>query len=242
MVIKPDERKCKFGTKLLFLKTNKYMTNTQKISKAFAFGATTLALAMLIAPSISSALTLTRQLQVGKSGADVTALQTFLAQDRVIYPQGKVTGYFGFLTKSAVSNFQSRNGLTADGISGARTNAIINFQMSNGMGNANGLDVDAAIISSTGVNVTTNTANVAWYTNENTTGVVYYSTSPIMLTEGDYSATVTGQTAMTDNMMHTSQNVALQGLQSNTTYYYSIYTTDAKGNVTITWPATFRTN
>jgi peptidoglycan hydrolase-like protein with peptidoglycan-binding domain len=218
------------------------MTKNQKISKGFAFGVTALALAMVITPSISSALTLTRQLQVGKSGADVTALQTFLAQDRVIYPQGKVTGYFGFLTKSAVSNFQSRNNLTADGISGARTNAVINFQMSNGIGNANGLDLDAPIISSTGVNVTTNTANVAWYTNENATGVVYYSTSPIMLTEGEYSATVTGQTAMTDNFMHTSQNVALQGLQSNTTYYYAIYTTDSRGNVTITWPTTFRTN
>ncbi len=218
------------------------MTNNQKISKVFGFGVTALALAMVIAPSISSALTLTRQLQIGKSGADVTALQTFLAQDRVIYPQGKVTGYFGFLTKSAVSNFQDRNNLTADGISGARTNAVINFQMSNGIGNANGLDIDAPIISSIGVNTSMNTANVAWYTSENATGVVYYSTSPIMLTEGDYSATVTGQATMTDNTMRTSQNVALQGLQSNTTYYYSIYTTDSRGNVTITWPSTFRTN
>lgn len=216
------------------------MTNNQKISKVFTFGVTTLALAMLIAPSISSALTLTRQLQVGKSGADVTALQTFLAQDHVIYPQGKVTGYFGFLTKSAVSNFQSRNGLTADGISGRNTNAIINAQMAGGMGN--GTDIDAPIISSTGVNVTTNNAIVSWYTSENATGVVYYSTSPIILTEGDYSATVTGQTAMTDNVMHTSQSVNLQGLQSNTVYYYSVYTTDANGNVTITWPSTFKTN
>lgn len=216
------------------------MTNNQKISKVFAFGVTALALAMVITPSISSALTLTRQLQVGKSGADVRVLQTFLAQDRTIYPQGHVTGYFGFLTKSAVANFQDRNSLTADGISGARTNAVINFQMANGIGN--GTDIDAPIISSIGVNTSMNTANVAWYTSENATGVVYYSTSPITLTEGDYSATVTGQSVMTDNMMHTSQNVALQGLQSNTTYYYSIYTTDAKGNVTITWPATFKTN
>lgn len=218
------------------------MTNNQKISKGFAFGATALVLAMVIMPSVSSALTLTRQLQVGKSGADVTALQGFLAQDRDVYPQGKVTGYFGFLTKSAVSNFQSRNGLTADGISGARTNAIINFQMSNGMGNANGLDVDAPIISNTGVSTTMNTAAVSWYTNENATGVVYYSTTPITLTEGDYGATVSGQSVMTDNMMHTNQTVNLQGLQSNTVYYYAIYTTDSRGNVTITWPSTFRTN
>jgi peptidoglycan hydrolase-like protein with peptidoglycan-binding domain len=216
------------------------MTNNQKISKVFAFGVTALALAMVITPSVSSALTLTRQLQVGKSGADVTSLQTFLAQDRTIYPQGKVTGYFGFLTKSAVANFQSRNNLTSDGISGARTNAVINIQMAGGINT--GSDIDAPIISSIGVSTANNTANVAWYTSESATGVVYYSTSPIMLTEGDYGATVSGQSVMTDNMMHTSQNVSLQGLQSNTIYYYAIYTTDAKGNVTITWPTTFRTN
>jgi peptidoglycan hydrolase-like protein with peptidoglycan-binding domain len=212
------------------------MTNNQKISKGFAFGVTALALAMVIMPSISSALTLTRQLQFGSRGADVSSLQTFLAQDRVIYPQALVTGYFGSLTKGAVVRFQARNGLTADGISGANTNAVINAQM------GTGADIDAPIISSTGVNVTTSNAIVSWYTSENATGVVYYSTSPITLTEGDYSATVTGQTAMTDNAMHTSQSVNLQGLQSNTVYYYSVYTTDASGNVTITWPSTFRTN
>jgi len=35
--------------------------------------------------------------------------------------------------------------------------------------------------------------------------------------------------------------VSLQNLQPNTTYFYLIYTTDQKGNVSVTWPSTFQT-
>jgi len=31
-------------------------------------------------------------------------------------------------------------------------------------------------------------------------------------------------------------------LQSDTVYYYLIYTTDQSGNVSVTWPASFHTN
>jgi len=63
----------------------------------------------------ANAATLTRQLELGMRGDDVSSLQTFLAQDVTIYPQGLVTGYFGSLTKSAVSNFQARNGISTVG-------------------------------------------------------------------------------------------------------------------------------
>ena len=77
----------------------------------FASGLMIIAMFLMILPNISSADTLYRQLQVGSRGADVSSLQTFLAEDPSVYPQGLVTGYFGFLTKSAVSNFQSNNGM-----------------------------------------------------------------------------------------------------------------------------------
>ena len=66
-------------------------------------------LLMLSFAMIASAATLTRQLEVGSRGQDVSDLQAFLAKDSTIYPQGLVTGYFGSMTQTAVSNFQTRN-------------------------------------------------------------------------------------------------------------------------------------
>jgi peptidoglycan hydrolase-like protein with peptidoglycan-binding domain len=55
---------------------------------------------------------------VGDEGEAVTTLQEKLVQLNYI---DKATGYFGSDTKEAVSNFQSNNGLTADGMAGALT-------------------------------------------------------------------------------------------------------------------------
>jgi len=48
------------------------------------------------------------ELKVGSRGAEVTALQTCLARDAEIYPEGKVTGYFGSQTETAVIKFQEK--------------------------------------------------------------------------------------------------------------------------------------
>lgn len=190
------------------------------------------------APLFASAATLTRQLEVGMSGADVSALQTFLAQDSTLYPQGLVTGYFGFLTKSAVSNFQSRNGIAAVGRVGPATLPVLNAQMAGG---GTGADVNAPTITGVNVSVSKNSATVSWNTNEQARGVVYYSSSPLTATEHGNSVDVSGNTAMTDTNLRTSQSVAVSGLQATTTYYYLIYVTDQAGNVSVTWPATFQT-
>ncbi len=68
------------------------------------------------------------------SGADVTRLQQFLARDATIYPEGTVSGYFGFLTELAVQRWQIKNSIvfsgTADttgfGAVGPRTLAAMN--------------------------------------------------------------------------------------------------------------------
>jgi len=49
-----------------------------------------------------------RDLRQGSKGREVTALQTCLAKDPKIYPEGKITGYFGPKTKEAVINFQEK--------------------------------------------------------------------------------------------------------------------------------------
>ncbi len=182
--------------------------------------------------------TLYRQLEEGNSGADVSSLQTFLAKDRTIYPQGLVTGYFGSLTKSAVSNFQARNGIATVGRVGPITLAAINAQMAGGLGG----DVNAPIIWGVTQAPATNSASIRWNTSEPAVGIVYYSTSYPQMIEGMTDATISGSVAMTDTLQRTSQNVNIVGLNANTTYYYVIYTRDGSGNVQVTWPTSFRTN
>lgn len=73
-----------------------------------------------------------RPLDVGASGTDVTALQTFLAKDPAIYPEGLITGYFGPLTARAVGRLQIKYGLIknstdpAAGYVGPKTRQLLN--------------------------------------------------------------------------------------------------------------------
>jgi FlaG/FlaF family flagellin (archaellin) len=99
----------------------------------------------------------------------------------------------------------------------------------------------APVISGVNINVNNTAAMVNWNTNSSAKGVVYYSTNPLSTYENDNSVTVSGATAMTDSNFRTAQGVALSNLLPNTTYYYLIYTTDQDGDVSVTWPATFRT-
>ena len=181
---------------------------------------------------------LTRQLQVGSAGADVSTLQTFLASDGSVYPQGLVTGYFGFLTKAAVSNFQVLNGISSVGRVGPATLPVINLQIANGVG-----DVSAPVIGAVSVNAGRNAATLNWNTSEYATGKVYYSTSPIQMTnEQEKSVDVSGMVAMTDSSLRGSQSVSLSNLSPNTTYYFTVYSTDQSGNLSLTWPSSFQTS
>ncbi len=196
-----------------------------------------LSAALVAAPLFASADALNRQLEITMSGSDVSVLQSFLAGDATLYPQGLVTGYFGFLTKAAVSNFQVRNGIPAVGRVGPMTLPILNLQIAAGMG-----DKDAPIITAVTIGASRNGAIVAWNTNEVARGVVYYSTNPLVLVEHATTADVSGNTAQSDTSFRSVQNVSLSGLAANTTYYYLVYTTDQAGNVSITWPSTFQTS
>ena len=63
----------------------------------------------------SSCSVISGNLQVGSSGEDVTRLQQFLSQDKAVYPQGLVTGYFGEDTQAAVQRWQTDRGIVATG-------------------------------------------------------------------------------------------------------------------------------
>jgi len=67
----------------------------------------------------SMGTTYTRDLTVGSTGADVTALQMMLG----VSP---ATGYFGSITKAAVTQYQAQNGIPATGYFGPLTRAKVN--------------------------------------------------------------------------------------------------------------------
>ncbi|MDO8524008.1 MAG: hypothetical protein Q7R99_00075 [bacterium] len=78
---------------------------------------------------------LTMNMGFGARGYEIKTLQFWLSQDKTIYPESKVTGYFGQLTVGAVKRFQTKyasevlapRGLTApDGIVETHTRIKLN--------------------------------------------------------------------------------------------------------------------
>ncbi|OHB17220.1 MAG: hypothetical protein A2913_00185 [Parcubacteria group bacterium RIFCSPLOWO2_01_FULL_40_65] len=68
---------------------------------------------------------LVRDLSIGSQGEDVRALQNFLIKNGV-YPEARITGYFGNLTKNAVIRFQQKYAISPRiGYVGAKTRAKI---------------------------------------------------------------------------------------------------------------------
>jgi hypothetical protein len=106
-----------------------------------------------------------------------------------------------------------------------------------------GTDREAPIISAIAVTPSGSSAMINWNTNENASGLLYYSTSPMSLQEGSSSGdvSISGTSVITHVDLRTTHSGTISGLQPNTTYNYVIYTRDASGNVSVTWPTTFRT-
>lgn len=67
-------------------------------------------------------------LKSGSTGAQVRTLQTKLKNWG--YYRGTIDGIYGSETKAAVIKFQKKNGLTADGIVGAKTAAALGMKLS----------------------------------------------------------------------------------------------------------------
>lgn len=224
-------RRSMFGTSLLSLGVAVLLVST--LSTVFVNASTTF-------------IPLTSQVSVGDTSSDVTSLQMFLAADRSIYPEGLVTGYFGPLTKAAVVRFQERYGIDPVGRVGPLTLAKINNLITTG-GWSSVTDVSGPWIYSVNKSVSSNGVTFTWNTDEMATAKVFYYTSPITMNEGDINSVGFGSTngliAENDKIARISQQVVITGLQPNTTYFYVIVATDAKGNVSVWNPnTTFRTN
>ncbi|MCR4284039.1 MAG: peptidoglycan-binding protein [Parcubacteria group bacterium] len=83
---------------------------------------------------IKTELQLTRSLYKGISGDDVAKLQEFLKSDSDVYPEGIVSGYFGFLTEKAIKKFQKKHGIEDIGIVGPKTIRKLNELLEHGAG------------------------------------------------------------------------------------------------------------
>lgn len=77
---------------------------------------------------VRGTLGLIRNLREGMTGKDVKKLQELLAEDQSIYPEGRITGFFGKLTAKAIKKFQARHGLDQVGFVGPKTLAKLNEQ------------------------------------------------------------------------------------------------------------------
>ncbi len=76
----------------------------------------------LLAQQQNAALvSLIQTLREGSSGDQVATLQALLAIDSSIYPEGRVSGYFGRLTAEAVKRFQKKHGIDSLGVVGPKT-------------------------------------------------------------------------------------------------------------------------
>jgi chitodextrinase len=88
--------------------------------------ATTLGASATASNVITASGSITQNLQLGDSGAQVIALQTFLKSVNYLsMPRGVTEGYFGSLTKEALAAFQLATGLPNTGYCGSLTRAMI---------------------------------------------------------------------------------------------------------------------
>ena len=199
--------------------------------------------------SVSAALT--SSLDIGSTGSNVTELQTYLATNASIYPSGLVTGYFGPLTQAAVQRFQAAQGIVSSGSPsttgygrvGPKTMAAINILMGSG-GNQTSWDT-VPVLSTPLVQYTNTAATFTWATNEVTRGQVYWDTTPLRADEATgprQDPYVSGALALDAGGLQINHTVTISNLQANTVYYYLVRGIDSVGNLTMTWPSSFRTN
>ena len=73
-------------------------------------------------------------LHEGMTSDDVTKVQKLLATDPTLYPEGKVTGYFGPLTKNAIMRFELRHGLQVTGEVSSSTRELLEQYLKEGFG------------------------------------------------------------------------------------------------------------
>jgi peptidoglycan hydrolase-like protein with peptidoglycan-binding domain len=231
------------------------MTNTTIMQKNIAFVGTLSALFFVLLFGIGSlsahAATISRQLDLGSTGQDVSTLQTYLSTNANWYPSGLVTGYFGNLTQGGVQKFQTAQGIVTSGTPattgygrvGPATLTEINEFLSSGSSNQSTL-YTVPVLSPLSIRATQTTVTLSWTTNEPTIGQAYWSTSPIQSDEATgphQTPYVSGTLALDAGGLQTNHTITISNLQPNTLYHVFTRSIDASGDMTLTLDNTFQT-
>ena len=225
--------------------------NHQSMSrKGLLFGGVMAAMLVISLIGIPSAFAaINSQLDLGDRGSEVTELQTYLSTNANIYPSGLVTGYFGPLTQAGVQRFQTAQGIVSSGTPattgygrvGPTTMARINALM--GSGSTQAWDT-VPVLNPLLVNFSNTNATFSWTTNELTQGQVYFDTAPLRADEATGPRQlpyVSGSLASQNNGLQISHTITIPNLQPNTLYYYLTRSIDSVGNMSMSWPSSFRT-
>jgi peptidoglycan hydrolase-like protein with peptidoglycan-binding domain len=199
------------------------------------------ALSLTIGFTFAHAASLSTQMGIGSTGGDVTSLQTYLAANPDLYPEGLVTGYFGSLTQAAIQRFQAAQSIVSSGTPattgygrvGPTTLARLNQLMG-----STGNQAIVPVLGNTDVQYGRTGATITWMTNEATQGQVFFDTVSIRADEATapHQQPYISGTLASDTRMQASHAVTLSGLQPNTTYFYLVRAIDSDGNISITWP------
>jgi len=230
------------------------LQTSKNISFLFFSGAMTAILVFSLFGIQNAHAAITSQLDIGDRGSEVTEVQTYLATNATIYPEGLVTGYFGQLTKAAVERFQTAQGIVSDGTPattgygrvGPQTMTRINSLLGSVGSGGNQASWDTSPnLSDPTVQYTNTTAVFTWTSNEPTEGQVYWSNTPLQFNEATgprQQPYVSGSLATDVGGLQTSHTVTISNLEANTTYYYLVRGVDNIGNMSMAWPNYFVTN
>lgn len=218
--------------------------------RSFWFAALFLAALLLLGATVAYAQTVfTQQMSIGSRGSEVSALQTYLATKTPHYPEALVTGYFGVLTQTAVQRFQCAEEIVCSGSPattgygrvGPKTLLQLNLRAGGVIG---GADVSAPFIFGVTTATSPNSATISFSTNEAARGTIYYAGGGLTLTEAaglGFSPVVGGTAVTADANLKTAHAISITGLASSTIYFYTVQAVDASGNLSVTWPAWFKT-
>lgn len=192
---------------------------------------------------------ITSSLDFGSTGSNVTELQTYLAKDASIYPSGLVTGYFGPLTQAAVQRFQTAQGIVSAGTPETtgygRVGPVTMARINSLLGSGNQVSWDSSpTLGPTSIQYGRTDAVLSWTTNVPTQGQVYYNNVPLVFYEatGPRQQPYVSGAYSVDNGGSYNHSITIQNLQPGTTYYFLTRAVDSSGNMSMTWPGTFRTN
>jgi peptidoglycan hydrolase-like protein with peptidoglycan-binding domain len=188
--------------------------------------------------SSNSCFTFTRNLTIGSTGQDVTALQTFLKADGEFPQNVSVTAYYGVITENAVKSFQTKYsstilaplGLsTPTGFFGPATLAQVNKLYSCSTVYQNPASTQQTVNTSTG-----------YYNTPPTTG--YYSAPPVTTTTNGQTTFTTPVTTVTTTPAPVSIPITQQVTTPGTPSFSVIGIPAAFQDSTNTVTATFTMN